>query len=63
VEGQLNVSVYRLLLNTGYILMNILKALGSIVSICSLQIIFLLKITPRYFALFANGISCPFNIR
>jgi hypothetical protein len=29
---------------------------------CSLHVIFLSKISPRYFMLFINGISCPFNI-
>jgi hypothetical protein len=43
--------------------MNILKTLASIVSMCSLHVIFLLKITPRYFMLFTNGMSCPFNLR
>jgi hypothetical protein len=52
----------RSLLNRGYILMNVLKALASIVSMCSLHVIFLSKIIPRYFRLFTNGMSRPFNI-
>jgi predicted metalloprotease with PDZ domain len=52
----------RLLLNKGYILMNVLKALASIVSVCKLRTIFSSKITPRYFTLFTNGISRPFNL-
>jgi hypothetical protein len=55
--------LYRSLLNRGYILMNVLKALASTISMCSLHIIFLSKITPRYFTLFTNGISHPFNVR
>jgi hypothetical protein len=51
------------LLNMGYILMNVLKALALIISMCSLYVIFLWKITPRYFYLFTNGISLPFNVR
>jgi hypothetical protein len=43
--------------------MNVLKALALIVSMCSLHEIFLTKSTPRYFMLFTNGISCPFNVR
>jgi hypothetical protein len=76
--------LYRSLLNRGYILMKVLKALASIVSICSLyeyilmnvlkvlastfsmcslHVLFLSKITPRYFALFINGMISPFNLR
>jgi hypothetical protein len=51
------------LLSRGYILMNVLKSLVSIVSMCSLHVIFLSKITLRYFTLFTNGISSPFNVR
>jgi hypothetical protein len=53
----------RSLMNRGYILMNVLKALTSIVSMCSLHVMFLSKMTPRYFTLFTNGISHPFNVR
>jgi hypothetical protein len=53
----------RSLLNREYILINVLKALASIISICNLHITFLSKITPRYFTLFTNGISRPFNVR
>jgi hypothetical protein len=40
--------------------MNVLKALASSVSMCRLQVIFLSKITSRYFT---NEISRPFNAR
>jgi hypothetical protein len=43
------------LLNGGNILMNVLKALATIVSMCSLHVIFQSKITPRYFKPFKNG--------
>jgi hypothetical protein len=36
------------------ILMNVLKPLASIVSMCNLHVIPLSKITPRYFTLFTN---------
>jgi hypothetical protein len=39
----------RSLLNRWYILINVRKALASIVSMCSLHVIFLSNITPRYF--------------
>jgi hypothetical protein len=39
-------------LNKGYIQMRVLKAVASVVSICSLHTIFLSKIAPRYFMLF-----------
>jgi hypothetical protein len=38
----------RSLLNREYILMNVLKALASIISMCNLHVILLSKITPRY---------------
>jgi hypothetical protein len=50
------------LLNRGYILMKVLTALAPVVSMCSFHVIFLSKITPRYFILFTNGMFCPFNI-
>jgi hypothetical protein len=53
----------RSLLNIEYILLNVLKALASIISMCNLHVIFLSKITPRYFALFTSGMFCPFNVR
>jgi hypothetical protein len=46
-----------------YNLMNVRNALTSIFSMCNLHAIFLSKITPRYFTLFANGVLHPFNIR
>jgi hypothetical protein len=39
----------RSLLNRGYILINVLKALASIISVRSLHVILLTKIKPRYF--------------
>jgi hypothetical protein len=39
----------RSLLNREYILINVLKALASIISMCKLHVTFLAKITPRYF--------------
>jgi hypothetical protein len=53
----------RSLLNREYVLINVLKALASIISICNLHVTFLSKITPRYFMLFTNGIFRPFNVR
>jgi hypothetical protein len=53
----------RSLLNREYILVNARKALASIISMCNLHVIFLSKITPRYLALFTNGIFVPFNVR
>jgi hypothetical protein len=41
----------RLLLNREYVVINALKALASIVSMCDLHVIFLSNITPRYFTL------------
>jgi hypothetical protein len=51
----------RSLLNREYILMNVVKALASIISMCNLHVILLSKITPRYFTLFTNGIFRPFK--
>jgi hypothetical protein len=45
----------RSLLNREYILINVLKALASIISMCNLHVTFLSKITPRYFTLFTYG--------
>jgi hypothetical protein len=44
----------RSLLNREYNLMNVPKALASIVSMCNIHVILLSKITPRYFTLFTN---------
>jgi hypothetical protein len=38
------------------------KALATVISICSLYVILLLKMTPRYFLLFTNGLFCPFSL-
>jgi hypothetical protein len=43
--------------------MKVPKVLPLNVSMCSLHVIFLSKITPRYFMLFTNGIFHPFNVR
>jgi hypothetical protein len=51
------------LVNREYNLMNVLKALASIVSMCNLHVILLSKITPRYFTLFTNEMFRPFNVR
>jgi hypothetical protein len=42
----------RSLLNREYILINVLKALASIISICNLHVTFLSKVTPRYYAIY-----------
>jgi hypothetical protein len=49
------------LLNWEYILINVLKALASIISMCNLHVTFLSKITLRYFTLFTNEMFCPFS--
>jgi hypothetical protein len=51
------------LLNREYTLINVLKALDLIISVCSLHITFLSKITWRYFTLFTNGMFRPFSVR
>jgi hypothetical protein len=51
------------LFNREYILINVLKALASIISMCGLHVIFLLKIELRYFTLFTNEMLCLFNVR
>jgi hypothetical protein len=43
------VTLKRSLLKREYILINVLKALASINYTCRLDVIFLSKITPRYF--------------
>jgi hypothetical protein len=54
--------VNRLLLNREHVVINALKALASIGSMCGLLVIFLSNITPRYFTLFTNGIFRPFSV-
>jgi uncharacterized membrane protein (DUF2068 family) len=51
------------LMNKEYNLINVLKALASIISMFNLDVTFLSKITPRYFTLFSNVIYLPFNVR
>jgi hypothetical protein len=51
------------LLNREYVLINALKALVSIVFMCSLHVIFLSNITRSYFTLFTKGMFCPFIVR
>jgi hypothetical protein len=53
----------RSLLNREYTLINVLKALASILSMCSHHVIFLSKITPSYFTVFTNGMFRQFNVR
>jgi hypothetical protein len=45
----LMLALSRSFLNGEYILINVLKALALVISMCSLRVILLLKITPRYF--------------
>jgi hypothetical protein len=51
------------LLNREYVLIIALKALVSTVFVCSLHVIFLSNIMPRYFKLFKKGMFCPFSVR
>jgi hypothetical protein len=51
------------LLNRKYILINVLKALSSIISTCNVHVTFLSNITPRYFVLSTNGIFRLFSER
>jgi hypothetical protein len=53
----------RSLLDKEYNLINVLLVLIATVSMCSLHVIFLSKITQRYFTLFTKGIFRPFNVR
>jgi hypothetical protein len=53
----------RPLLNREYILIHVLKALASIVSMCNLNVTFLSKIALKYFRLFTNRIFRPFSVR
>jgi hypothetical protein len=52
----------RSLLNREYILINVLKSLAFIISMCILHVTLLSKITSRYFTLFTNGKFRPFSI-
>jgi hypothetical protein len=49
-------------LNREYTLMNVLKALASIISMCTIHVT-LSKVASRYFALFINGTFRPINVR
>jgi hypothetical protein len=53
----------RSLSNREYILINVLKALASIISMCNLHVTFLSKFTQRYFTLFTNGMFRSFSVR
>jgi hypothetical protein len=46
-----------------YTVINVLKALVLIISLCGLHVIFLSNITLRYFTLFTNGMFHPFSVR
>jgi hypothetical protein len=48
------IGLNRSLMNRKYILINVLKALASIISICSLHVILLSKITQRLINLVVN---------
>jgi hypothetical protein len=52
--GKLKLEFNRLLLNREYILMNVLKAFASIISMCNLRTILLTNIKSRYFRLFTS---------
>jgi hypothetical protein len=52
------VALNRSLLNREKTLINVLKALASIISICNLHVILLSKITPR-----CKGMFRPLNVR
>jgi hypothetical protein len=51
------------LLNRECVLINALKSLVSIVFTCSLHVIFLSNIMPRYFTLFTKGMFCKKRLR
>jgi hypothetical protein len=55
----------RSLLDRKHVPINVLKALTSIISMCHLHAILLLKIIPTYSALFTNELRIfrPFNVR
>jgi hypothetical protein len=55
------VALKRSLLNREYILINVLKTLSSIISMCSFYVILLPKITSRYFTWLTKGIFRPLN--
>jgi hypothetical protein len=46
------IALNRLLLNKEYTLISVLKALASIIATCKLHVIFLSKITPKYFVIY-----------
>jgi hypothetical protein len=50
----------RSLLNREYIIMNVLKALASIISMCNLHVILLSKITPRSYD--SAKLDCFYNV-
>jgi hypothetical protein len=59
-------AISRSRLNREYVLMNVLKALASIISMCNLHVIFISKITPRYFAIYKWNvfpIQCEARLR
>jgi hypothetical protein len=51
----LTLGINRSHLHKEHTLINVVKALGSIISMYSLHVIFFLKIMPRYFAVFPIG--------
>jgi hypothetical protein len=53
----------RSLLNRDEILTNVLMVLASVISMCSLHVILLSKISQRYFACLTKGIFCIFDVR
>jgi hypothetical protein len=53
----------RSLFNREYILINVLKASASIISMYNVHVIFLSKIIPIYYMLFTNGMFRPFSVR
>jgi hypothetical protein len=56
-------SLNRSLLNREYTAINVLKALASIIYMCSIHVILLSKIAPWYFKLFTNWMFRPCNVR
>jgi hypothetical protein len=53
----------RLIINKEKTLINVLKALTSITSMCNPGVIFSSMITSRYFTSLRNGMFCPFNVK
>jgi hypothetical protein len=51
------------LLNREYVVINVMKALASFISMCNLQLTFLSKITLKYFTQFTNEKFHPFSVR